>query len=433
MIDAEANVLGAILCDSTAYYRVSDLLTADDFAHGGHRRMWALIGDMLRAGDAVDVVTVAERDPSIERLVFEVSQSPGSIANTRAYGEVVAKRALERRIIAAGVRISALRGDDVLSEAHRILSAASPQSSSSVRHVREVLAESSRELVRRYESQAQVTGLATSLPGLDELTGGLQPGDLIILAARPSVGKTALAMQIALHVAGMGTPAFVVSAEMAGRQLTDRMLAHLSHVSLKAIRAPHLIEDEGWTGITRGSKQLQDLPMWIDDSTGITGEAIAARARQLDAQKRLGLIVVDYLGLLRMPKAERRDIAVGEVVKTLKALAKSLNVPVVLLAQLNRDAAGARPTLNTLRESGDIEQDADVVTFLHRPDEAHREQIELILAKQRNGEVGSLWLKADMPRMRFTETEAPRVEQPQARSGFRAGGFSSARDRAAGG
>lgn len=433
MIDAEAAVLGAVLADSSAYWRVADLVTTEDFANGGHRRVWALIAEMVREGAAVDCITVAEREPGLERLVFDLAGGSASARNARAYAEVVAKRATERRVIAAGQRIAQLRGDETLSEAQRILASALPRGTTDVRHVRDVLAESSKALVARYESQDELTGLPTSIPWLDEITSGWQRSDLIVLAARPSVGKTALGLQSALHAAQAGKPVLFFSAEMKGRQLVDRALAHLSHVSLKAIRSPRLIEAEGWTGITRATETLQSLPLWIDDSPAMTHEHIAARARQVDSERRLSLIVVDYLTHLRMPKADRRDIAVGEVTRAIKALAKSLDVPVILVSQLNRDAANARPTLASLRDSGDIEQDADVVVFLHRPDEQQRDDLELIVSKQRNGECGHRWLRFDGSRMTFHESEGPaHVEQPARRSGFRGRGFGNARDRAAG-
>jgi replicative DNA helicase len=431
-LDAEAAVLGAVICNSDAYWRAADLLTPEDFANGTCRRVWTLIGDMLREGSTVDVVTLAEREPGMQRAIFDLAQTAGAIANTRAYAEVVAKRAVERRVIAAGQRIAGLRGDDILGEAQRILAACLPRQMQGVRHAKDILRELVTDLSAKYDAGEALTGLPTGLPWLDDVTGGLQRSDLVIVAARPSVGKTALATQIILHAASKKTPTLFFSAEMSCTQVMARAVSHIGGVSLKAIRSPVTLGDEGWAGLTRAGGEVQDYPWWVDDSAGQTVDAISARARQLDSQQRLGLIVVDYLQHLKLPKAERHDLSIGEASKALKGLAKQLNVPVILVSQLNRDGANSRPTLSTLRGSGDIEQDADVVMFLHRPDDMRRDQLELIVAKQRNGECGECWLHFDGAKQRFTESEAPSAPEPKQRSGFRAIGFGSARDRAAG-
>lgn len=428
----ESAVLGACLLDPAAYWRCADLLTADDFAQGGHRRLWGVIADLHREGGAVDSLTVSERDPALSQLAFDLGSGAFSAANARTYAGIVAQRAIERRVIAAGQRIASLRGDDALAEAQRILAACAPRNVAAVRHAREVLGESVKALTARYETGERMTGLGTSLPGLDALTSGWQRSDLIVVGARPSVGKTALGLQCALHAASAGAPVLMFSAEMAGRQIMDRAIAHVSGVPLSAIRCPHDIEAEGWPKITRASETLSAMPLWIDDSAGLTVEAIAARARQLDAEKRLGLVVIDYLQHLTPPRAEKTVDAVQLMTRALKAMAKALDVPVLLLSQLNREGED-RPTLRALRDSGAIEQDADVIAFLHRPRADKRDEIQLILAKQRNGETGDLWLHADMPHMRFIETDEPQHEPEQRRSGFRARGFGSARDRAAGG
>jgi replicative DNA helicase len=432
MIDAEAAVLGSVLVDSSAYWRIADLLTEDEFANGQHRRLWALLTDMARAGDALDAITVGQRDPSLEQLAFDCASVPCSVHNARTYAEAIVRKSTERRVIAAGQRIAGLRGEDALPEAQRILASCSPRTAGTARHAKDVLRESSKALVARYESQEALTGIPTSIPALDDLTSGWQRDDLAIIAARPSVGKTAFALQAAIHAALAGTPVAFFSAEMSARQLMDRAIAHVGRVSLKGIRSPKLIEAEGWDGITRASMELAKLPLWIDDSSPMTVDMIAARVRQLDAEHRIGLVVVDYLTHLKLPKADRRDLAVGEATRALKSLAKSMHVPVLLLSQLNRDAANGRPSLTALRDSGDIEQDADTVIFLHRPDENDRCYVELLLRKQRNGETGECYLHADMQHMRFTQTEERQRAEPARRSGFRAGGFGSARDRAAG-
>lgn len=411
MIDAEHAVLGALLLDQRTYWRVADLIGPEEFGKGPHRRLFDAIADLIREGSAVDAVTIGELHPDLEELAMHVGSVTVSTANARTYAEVVLRNATERKVISAGQRIAALRGPETLTEAQRLLATCMPKTSGVASTLRESLKGWFADVERRFDSPA-MSGLPTGLGWLDTLLGGYQPGELIILAARPSVGKTAFALQSAVAAAEAKKPALIISAEMSTPQLTGRLASHLSGVSTTAFRQPQSIDEEGWAAVNTAMVRARDLPIWIDDQS-VTVEAINARARQLDASHRLGLVVIDYLTHLKLPKADRPDLAIGEATRSFKRMAKELRVPVLLLAQLNRDGANARPTLNTLRGSGDIEQDADVVVFLHRPDEQRREGIEMIVAKHRNGECGETYLHADMQRMRFAESERPTMAEPQ--------------------
>jgi replicative DNA helicase len=384
---------------------VADLLTADDFAYGPHRRLWTLIAEMAAEGGAIDFVTIGQRDQSLEQLAMELPSETPSWKNARTYGEHVARRAIERRVIAAGQKIAGLRGDAILAEARRLLAECEPRGLSGVRHIKAVVREAWTELQVRYERDAAITGLETGIPWLDDMTGGLQPGDVFVLGARPSAGKTALMLQIAAFVA-RNAPALIFSAEMTDKALANRLMASASRVSLKAIRSPVLIEEEGWTSLGAAIPQISSTKLFIDSSDGITCEMMSARARQVKEQHGLSLIAIDYLQLLRLPKADRHDLAVGAASRAIKGMAKQLDVPVILLSQLNRDGANKRPNVAELRQSGDIEQDADLIGLLYRPDDDKPER-ELILAKQRNGETGSQWFDFDGPRQTFNACAAP--------------------------
>jgi replicative DNA helicase len=262
-----------------------------------------------------------------------------------------------------------------------------------------------------------LTGVPTSLEWLDEQTAGWQRGDLVILAARPSLGKTALAIQAALHAAETGRSVLFFSLEQSGAQIAERAISHLSGVSMQAVLQPKRIEEHEWPKITAASARIDALPLLIDESGALTVDAICARSRQADASKRLGLIVIDYLTQIMPPKANTTADAVQQITRQLKALAKALNVSIILLSQLNRDGDG-KPALKHLRDSGAIEQDADVVIFLHRPDESRRDLIELSIAKHRNGACDSTFLAAHMERMRFVQTDDRPAAKPANVRGF---------------
>lgn len=412
MIESEAAVLGACLVDPQAYWKIADTLTAGDFSTAEGRDLFDTIARQCREGLPCDGLTIGEVSRHGNLAMQVASGSGWRSTNVASYAALVAARAMARKVKAAGQRITQLPDADSYGEAQRILATCAPRSSNAIRSIREYLRESISQMQVRVDAGGNLTGIPTSLPALDDLTAGFQAGDLIILAARPSVGKTALAVQCAIHAAKAGTPVLFFSLEMSGVQLADRVQAHMSGVDSAKIRTPSRMDEADFSRLFAVAGDIADLPLLIDESSGLAIEAIEARARQTDATNRLGLIVIDYLTQITPPKANSTNDAMQIITRRLKALAKDLRVPVVLLSQLNR-AGDAKPGLTALRDSGAIEQDADVVAFLHRPNPEQHRTIELIVEKQRNGPTGVVWLYADYPLMRFTESEAPRVdEQP---------------------
>ncbi|MDE2471061.1 MAG: AAA family ATPase, partial [Bradyrhizobium sp.] len=230
-LDAESAVLGAILLDPAAYWRVADLLTAADFTRDVYRSLWTALGSLARSNTPIDAITVGERAPEIATLALELVRDTPSSANAKAYAEIVAKDATTRRVRNAGERIAKLGGDDVLGEAQKLLGSCAPQTLTAIKPARDFMRESVARMQSRLEAEDVLSGIPTGLSELDERTAGWQRGDLVILAARPSVGKTALAMQWAIHAAKAGHPALFMSLEMSGSQLTDRALSHLGRVS----------------------------------------------------------------------------------------------------------------------------------------------------------------------------------------------------------
>lgn len=418
--DAEQAVLGGCMLEPAAYWRVADVLTAEDFSDGRHARLWRVIGDLVRDGSAADPVTMCELDSGLGDYPLKMANATPSTANIRAYAEIVAKHAQHRRVVAAGGQIARVGPDDSLGEAQRLLAAAAKPELTAIKAAREVLNEFVADLQRKCDAESELTGLATGFPGLDQMTSGLQPSDLIIIAGRPSMGKTTLAQNIAEYVA-VGSddendprPARRVlffTQEMRAAAVLARSIASLGHVPFNAIRSPKSLQDEHWPRIQNASARLKASGLLFDESCGITAEQLCARARQCHNAAPLSLIVIDYLQYMRLPQAASASLAVQEVTRELKALAKALNVPVLLLSQLNRSLearADKRPVMADLRESGAIEQDADVIAFIYRDEVYHaggksKGFAELLIRKQRNGEIGTVPLIARLDQMRFED------------------------------
>ena len=419
-IEAEQSVLGGLLLDNQAWERVADLLSEANFYRDDHRRIYRHIGKLMEKSRPADMVTVFE---SIEQsedkdktgglaYLGALAQNTPSAHNIRRYAEIVRDRAVQRRLIEVGTGIAdtALNpmGKDVgqlLDEAEsRVFEIAESGSRghTGLVEIQPILAQVMERIDMLYhrDNPSDVTGIATGFNDLDQKTSGLQQGDLIIVAGRPSMGKTAFALNIAEHVAvNDRLPVAVFSMEMSGSQLAMRMLGSIGRLDQMKLRTGRLT-DEDWSHLTDAVGKVHDAPIHIDETPALNALELRARARRMHRQYGgLGLVVVDYLQLMSSSSyGENRATEISEISRSLKALAKELQVPVVALSQLNRSLEqrpNKRPVMSDLRESGAIEQDADVILFIYRdevynPESADKGKAEIIIGKQRNGPIGTL-------------------------------------------
>ena len=424
-VEAEQSVLGGLLLDNEAWDKVADVLTEGDFYRADHRLIFQHIAKLIDATKPADALTVSE---SLERsgklnevggqaYVSSLALNTPSAANIRRYAEIVRERAVMRSLAAIGTEIA----DSAYNPLGRDAAALIDEAEAKVFHIAEAGAKAKQgfvkidplltETVERIdmlysrENKNDVIGLATGFVDLDRITSGLQGGDLIIVAARPSMGKTALAMNIVEHVAlGAKKAAAVFSMEMSGSQLAMRMIGSVGRVDQHELRTGTFKEDD-WSRLVDAVGKLNEAQLYIDDTAGLNPLEVRARARRLHRQCAstggLSLVVVDYLQLMsgaRSGREENRATEIAEISRSLKGLAKELKVPVVALSQLNRSVESRtdkRPMMSDLRESGAIEQDADIILFIYRdevynPDSAKRGTAEIIVAKQRNGPTGTV-------------------------------------------
>ncbi len=421
-IEAEQSVLGGLLLDNTAYDRIADIIAEGDFYRDEHRRIFRQISKLLERGKPADAVTVAEsldlageaKETGGLAYLGELAANTPSAANIRRYAEIVRERAVLRQLVTVGDEIagSALNplGRDpkqLLDEAEAKVFAIAEgglQKKGDFQHINPLLmqvVERVQELHDR-DNPSDVTGIPTGYHDLDSRTSGLQPGDLLIIAGRPSMGKTAFALNIAEHVAlEVGLPVAVFSMEMGGTQLAMRMLSSVGKLNAQNVRTGRLTNDD-WQRLTFALGKMHEAPMYIDETPALNPIDLRARSRRLYRQcGKLGLIVIDYLQLMSSAgQGENRATEISEISRSLKGLAKELNVPVVALSQLNRSLEqrpNKRPVMSDLRESGAIEQDADVIMFIYRdevynPDTPDKGTAEIIIGKQRNGPIGTVRL-----------------------------------------
>ncbi|HEX5476296.1 MAG TPA: replicative DNA helicase [Burkholderiales bacterium] len=423
-IEAEQSLLGALLLDNQAFDRVADLVTGEDFYRDDHRRIWRHIAKLIEQTRPADVVTVSESIEASEdkdktggpAYLGALAQNTPSALNIRRYAELVRERSVQRRLaqVATGIAEDALNpaGKEVaqlLDEAEsKIFQIAETgaRKDQGLLEIKPVLARVFERIDHLYhrDNPSDVTGVPTGYARLDQMTSGLQPGDLVIVAGRPSMGKTALALNIAEHVAvDNGLPVAIFSMEMSSTQLAMRMLGSIARVDQHKMRTGRL-NDKEWGELSEAMAKLHETPIYIDEAGALTSLEIRARARRLKRQySKLGLIVIDYLQLMgASSQGENRATEISEMSRSLKAMAKELDVPVVALSQLNRavdQRPDRRPVMSDLRESGAIEQDADVIMFIYRevvykPDlpEDQRGIAEVIVGKQRNGPIGTVKL-----------------------------------------
>src|SRR6476646_449088 len=418
-IEAEQAVLGGLMLAPESWDRIADKLVENDFYRRDHRIIYRAIGELSEKGMPYDAMTLGEwfQAQTLAELVggasyvIELANSTPSAANITAYADIVREKSVLRQLIDAGTEIT---GDAFVPEgrsSQEILENAEQKvfriAESGARGrkgfvaMRAAVKEAFQILHQRYESKGSVTGLATGFADLDDLTAGLQPSDLIIVAARPSMGKTALAVNMAEHAALKTRKAVAIfSMEMSASQLAFRLISSLGRINQQHLRTGDIQEEE-WPRVTSAITLLSDAKIFIDDTPALSPAELRARARRLKREHDVGLIVIEYLQLMQVPgNKENRATEISEISRSLKAMAKEMNIPVIALSQLNRSLeqrTDKRPVMADLRESGAIEQDADVIIFIYRDeyynqDSPDKGQAEIIIGKQRNGPTGTIKL-----------------------------------------
>ena len=421
-IEAEQSVLGGLLLDNAAWDRIADLVNQDDFYRFDHRLIYQHISKLINASKPADVITVYESLSGIGKAeeigglsyLNALAQNTPSAANIRHYAQIVRDRGVLRRLITVSDEISASafqsQGKEVkqiLDEAETSIFAIAEEGARGTQGFQEIqplltqVVERIDELYNR-DNRNDITGVPTGFMDLDRMTSGLQPGDLIIVAGRPSMGKTAFSVNIGENVAiESGLPVAIFSMEVGGAQLAMRMLGSVGRLDQHRLRTGRLA-DEDWPRLTYAIQKMNEAQLYIDETPALSCTDLRARARRLARQcSKLGLIIIDYLQLMSPSSAgENRATEISEISRGLKALAKELNCPVIALSQLNRSVEqrpNKRPVMSDLRESGAIEQDADLILFIYRdevynPDSADKGTAEIIVGKQRNGPIGNVRL-----------------------------------------
>lgn len=422
-IEAESSVLGGLLLDNAAWDRLSDVVTANDFYRYEHRAVFESVSALVNAGKPADVITVYEHLQSTGKAeevgglsyLNALAQYVPGVGNIRRYAEIVRDRSILRRLVSTSEEISA----NAFNTQGRPVSSILDEAEQKIFNIGEEGARTRQgfqsmdslvvSLLDRVQEMADnpndVTGVPTGFYDLDRLTAGLQAGDLVVLAGRPSMGKTALAINMAEHVAlNEGLPVAVFSMEMGAAQLAVRIVGSIGRIDQSRLRTGKLTDDE-WPRLSEAIEKLRTISLYIDESAGLTPGELRANARRLARQcGQLGLVVVDYLQLMsgsQGSEGENRATELGEISRGLKMLAKELQCPVIALSQLNRSVESRpdkRPMMSDLRESGAIEQDADIIMFIYRDEyytkDACKEPgvAEVIIAKQRNGPTGMVKL-----------------------------------------
>jgi replicative DNA helicase len=418
-VEAEQSVLGGLMLEGQAWDRVADKITEADFYRKEHRLIFRAIGALAEESSPADVVTVSEWLDKHQELqnagglayLASLANNTPSAANIGAYANIVRERAILRNLIHTASRIAGSAyspegqsASDILDFAERSIFDISEQGAhrrGGFSPLKTLLTKAVDRIDTLFRSESAITGVSTGFKDLDDMTSGLQPGDLVIVAGRPSMGKTSLAMNIAESAAvGSKLPVAIFSMEMPGEQLAMRMMASLGRINAHKVRTGKL-EDDDWPRLTHAIGMLAEAPMFIDDTPALTPLELRTRARRLKREHGLGMIVVDYLQLMQAPESsENRATEISGITRSLKGLAKELGVPVIALSQLNRSLEqrpNKRPVMSDLRESGAIEQDADVILFIYR-DEVYNEDsqdkgtAEIIIGKQRNGPTGKVKL-----------------------------------------
>ncbi|MEX0615507.1 MAG: replicative DNA helicase [Methylophaga sp.] len=421
-VEAEQSVLGGLMLDNNAWEQVADVLVEKDFYRRDHQLIFNAIEQLMEKAQPVDVVTLAEYHDQrgeldkVGELAYlgTLARNTPSAANIAAYANIVRERSILRQLIQIGNNIANMaftpegrNSEEMLDTAERHvfeIAEKGAKRGGGFIQVKEVLSSVVDRIDQLFEQDSGITGLPTGFIDFDEQTSGMQPADLIIVAGRPSMGKTTFAMNIAENAAIQAkAPVAIFSMEMPADSLAMRMLSSLGRIDQHRLRTGKL-NDEDWPRLTSAIQLLNDAPLFIDDTGGLSPTELRARARRLKREHGLSLIIVDYLQLMQGSnngrQAENRATEISEISRSLKALAKELNVPVIALSQLNRSLEqrpNKRPVMSDLRESGAIEQDADIIVFIYRDevyneDSAEKGKAEIIISKQRNGPIGTVAL-----------------------------------------
>ena len=411
---AELAVLGAMFLDREAASLALEMLTGEDFYRPDHRQVFEAAEELYHSGVPIDMITV--KNKLEEKQVFEqigglpflanISTSVGSSANMRHYAAIVEEKSVLRRLIRTANNISQMSYEGktdvnaIMDTAEKgIFDIMQNRHSDQFHHIRDIAVDSIEKIEDIYRSKGKLTGVPTGFVDFDQKTAGLQKSDLILLAARPSMGTTAFALNIIQNAAiRSNVPTAVFSLEMSREQLVNRMLCSEAMLDAQRLRTGELT-DSDWADLIQAMGPLSQAPIYIDDTPGVTPMEVRSKCRRLKVEKGLGLIVIDYLQLMSgNSRNDSRQQEISEISRALKAIAREMEAPVIALSQLSRaceQRADHRPMLSDLRESGAIEQDADVVAFLYRdeyyfPDTEKKNQAELIIAKQRNGPTGTV-------------------------------------------
>ncbi|PIS12028.1 MAG: replicative DNA helicase [Bdellovibrio sp. CG10_big_fil_rev_8_21_14_0_10_47_8] len=430
-IEAEQSILGSLMLEREAWDQIADHIEAADFYKPSHQKIYVAIQELQRKNLPVDLITVSntlqtkgeiEQIGGSEYLVDLVNRTITS-ANIFSYAKIVRDKSLLRKVIHQGTQMIEKAYEEDFTDVESFIDQSEAdfyklgetKKTEGLMGAMEVVKSSVIKIEELYKKRSEVTGVATGFTMLDRMTSGMQPGELTIIAARPSMGKTAFSLNLAQHMAlRQNKTVAYFSLEMSREAVMMRILASEARINMKDIRSGR-IPDNVWPKLIHVAGQVSDSKLFIDESSGISPFEVRARARRLKSQHDIDIIMIDYLQLMDLKmKVESRERAVSEISKSLKSLAKELKIPVVALAQLNRGVEGRadrRPMLSDLRESGSIEQDADVIMLLYRDDYYDKEDpekqghAEIIIGKQRNGPTGTVKLKWEAEYGRFRDAE----------------------------
>lgn len=420
-IEAEQSVLGGLMLDNNTWDRISNIISEEDFYRNDHRLIWQHIAKLINTSNPADVITVNEslisagKSSDIGGLSYlnALAHSTPSAANITKYAEIVRERSMLRKLISLSDEISLLALDPKGKDVRQLIDEAESKvfkiaqegylNNTGFQEIQPLLVQVIERIDELYNKDggSDVTGVPTGFIDLDKMTSGLQPGDLIIVAGRPSMGKTSFSMNIGEHVAiEQGLPVAIFSMEMGAVQIAMRMIGSVGMVDQHKMRTGKLSSDD-WPKVTHAVQVMQEAQVYIDETPALNVIELRARARRLSRQcGQLGLVIIDYIQLMSSNRSENRATEISEISRSLKSLAKELNCPIIALSQLNRSLEqrqNKRPVMSDLRESGAIEQDADLILFIYRDEVYNSESqdkgtAEIIIGKQRNGPIGTIKL-----------------------------------------